>query len=593
MKYLTKLILILSLFTGFICEIQAQISASSFFKTDNKIVVTFVDDVERVDNKVPALDAQNRLEVPCPLIYYRLESGQRVILNCDAFLTGSNKIDLVNFRTSPDATAQNNQNIDLALLANSPESFIQWESIKFRGQPKATAASAKTKLGTTTNNPPFINKVSFEEDFRGRIRVTPIGTSAEDLVKVFGQNPSRIKVLFDFPASDPALDFETSVTAVNCADLTQNLPCKEESGLSSQNLIFTLKDALPIRPEKYTIIVKIPWEQLRQAQQSGTITLPPNYQLPPLEDVEKDFLAGVSVIKLLPLKPERGKSEYAFEVGFTSTVNPTDRKRSNVGIFGLTLKPVIPIKTFGVGRGSTGNPGWLDLRPLLIADVDTQKVSKSKSPNRIQLGVDLEWGNTFGLDISEAGVVVNKNLLRALTWTNGLRYDSDRDFKLQTMYWHTEVGFYFRNFEQSFDQRLFRFRLKQAAGDTKKEPFVSSYFVRPSVGYNLGGTIRRDARAINAPTKNISRAFVHLAMGIEFKRIFKFSIDDTYYYLQNASRRKNRNYLETVFELNTGRLSGIDLSGFSNSIFLKFQRGDQPPVFGPVNAFSVGFRIYK
>jgi len=82
-------------------------------------------------------------------------------------------------------------------------------------------------------------------------------------------------------------------------------------------------------------------------------------------------------------------------------------------------------------------------------------------------------------------------------------------------------------------------------------------------------------------------------MRIEFKLIFKFSIDDTYYYLQNASRRKNRNYLETVFELNTGRLSGIDLSGFSNSIFLKFQRGDQPPVFGPVNAFSVGFRIYK
>lgn len=245
------------------------------------------------------------------------------------------------------------------------------------------------------------------------------------------------------------------------------------------------------------------------------------------------------------------------------------------------------------------------MRPLLIADADTQKVSKSKSPNRIQLGVDLEWGNNFGLDFKDGNDGQNSPFtrntadeksnpfLRQLVWTNGLRYDSDRDFKLQTMYWHTELGFGFRKFDQSFDQSLFRFRLKQETSDVRREPFISSYFVRPSIGYELGGTIHRDTRAINAPTKNISRAFVHLGMGIELKRIAKFSLDDTYYYLQNALRRKNRNYLEAVFELNTGRLSGIDLTGFSNAIFLKFQRGDQPPTFGSVNAFSLGFKIYK
>ncbi len=612
MKVLTKTIFILILFTGFTCKIQAQISAASFFTSENKIVVTFVDDIEKVDGKIPALDAQNRLKISCPLIYYRLENGQRVFLDCDAFLTGINKIDLINFRTLLD-----NQNINLASLANKPETFIQWESIKFKGQPKAIALSTKTKLGTTSNNPPFIIKVSFQEDSKGQISVTPQGISAEDIIKVFGLNPSSIKVLYAFSTNDPALDFETSVTDITCADSTTNSPCKEDGGRVSQNLIFKLKDALPIRPEKYTVIVNIPWEKLREAEQTGKIILQPNYKLPPLEDIKKDFLAGTASIKLFPIKPERGKSEYAFEGGFTSIVNPSNGKRNNVGIFGLTIKPFVPIKSFGVSRESTGNNGWLAFRPLFIADVDTQKVTQSKSPNRIQFGADFEWGTNFGLDIDEAGVTVNKNFLRQLIWTNGLRYDSDRDFKLQTMYWRTEVAFGFRNFDQSFDQRLFRYGLEQKECEKKaqeecddknikncastkiercgiqKEQFVSSYYVRPSVGYELGGTIRRDARSFNAPTKNISRAFFHLAMGIEFKRIVKFSIDDNYYYLQNASRRNNRNYLEAMFELNVSRLSGIEINGFSNSIFLKFQRGDLAPTFAPVNAFSMGFKIYK
>lgn len=620
----------------------AQIfDAPVYIDSSNTLTVRFRDAVEKVNDKVPVSDPEGRLLVPCPVLYFQ-QDEETHSLYCDAFVIGENLVRLSNFRTSPRAEDKNSQTVNLirgstgncrSFEAGKPDCivepiadgrsrqyFVHWPGkVKVRGQGRPQPVFAEVKLGSSLEKTPLISVSNLidtnSENERNVLHVTPEGITPDNILNIFSRDPGSIKVLFDFSEPD-FRDFETSVTAITCLDGTVNLPCRDDRGRTANIMKFTLGTPLPIHATKYSAIVKIPWQPFRDEG----LTFPADeWKIPEFESTAKDFLTAGSEIKLMPLKPERGKSEYAFETAFTSTVNSANGKRNNVGIFGLTIKPSIGLRSYGVSRNTTGNNGWLALRPLLIADVDTQRVSKSKSPNRIQAGVDLEWGTNLGLDLDEntGRLVSSDRLLRQIIWTNGMRYDSDRDFKLQTTYWRTEVGLGFRKFEQTYDQTFFRFQKSREACEirvqgecdparpkecterkehecgTSLEPLVSSYFFRPSFGYELGGTIRRDACVINAPTKNISRAFFHLQMGIELKRVAKFSIDDTYYYLQNAPRLKNRNYLETIFELNTGRLSGIDLSGISNSIFLKFQRGDQPPTFGPVNALSIGFKIYK
>lgn len=618
MKHLLTIIIVIVFLLIAIVEINAQITETSTFIPPNKIAMRFIDAVEKVNDKVPVGSV-----VDCPVIYFQ-QGTEEIFLYCDAVVLDNGfVIELSNFRTSRNMQDANNQMVDLVAgsvsncdnanpmqrcivnripARENRQYFIHWtKKVKVRGQTKAQTVFSEVKIGANLEKTPLI-KVGFVKDKTDQLRFTPQGFSPDQLIDIFKTNPQIIEVYYDFPNTDPADDFGTIVTDINCLDGTKKFPCRDKNGDVNNAVLLTLSTSLPIRPEKYTAVVKIPWQPLRAA----AINFPNNeWKIPDREPPAKDFLSSGIEVSLLPNKPERGKAEYSFEGGFTSTVNPTTGKRANVGIFGLTIKPSIGLKSFGVGRTSSGKNGWLALRPLFIADVDTQKVTQSKSPNRIQFGADLEWGTNLGLDFDNddgANSPLSRNeeddkkrnpFLRQLIWTNGLRYDSDRDFKLQTMYWRTALGFGLKNLDQSFDQRLFRFRLSQEPGNTRKEPFVSAYYVRPTIGYELGGTIRRDTRAINAPTKNISRGFFQLAMGVEFKRIAKFSIDDTYYYLQNASRRKNRNYLEAMFELNMGRLSRIDLNGFSNSIFLKFQRGDLAPTFAPVNAFSAGFRIYK
>jgi hypothetical protein len=117
--------------------------------------------------------------------------------------------------------------------------------------------------------------------------------------------------------------------------------------------------------------------------------------------------------------------------------------------------------------------------------------------------------------------------------------------------------------------------------------------VRPSFGYELGGVGRRDFRNNPFPTDNISRLFVRWESAIEFKRLLVFSFDNNYYYLQNATNRRHRNYLETRAELNLGPFFTVDLARANQALVFKFQRGEQPPTFGPVNAFSLGFKVSR
>jgi hypothetical protein len=133
----------------------------------------------------------------------------------------------------------------------------------------------------------------------------------------------------------------------------------------------------------------------------------------------------------------------------------------------------------------------------------------------------------------DAGLESKRSFQRQIIWINGIRYDSDRDFKLQTIYWHTEFAPRFLNFEQTTEERQFAFDVTNSKAG-RKGPFISAYRVKPSIGYELGGTVRRDNKPANVPTTGISRAFFGLDLSLEFQRIVKFGVTDTYYYLQKA-----------------------------------------------------------
>ena len=411
-----------------------------------------------------------------------------------------------------------------------------------------------------------ISNIQTVEYNRRALVVRPLGFNNKTLLEKLQANPGQIKIAYKFHANDPAIDYVTQATKI---------VSNPKDSIPGTTFIIAPQRALPRRPEKYTVKLSFPVEVAKDSL-AGNSTVPADS---PTFDV-------TSVADLVPGKTDRATSKFYFETTFASTVNTTTRKRTNVGIFGVHLKPTLNMLTYNVDGEQGSKPIWMAFRPLLEADFDTQSPAKLKSPNRIVFGMDYELGRDANSSSSP---------LQQMIWINGLRYDSDRDFKLQTMYWHTEFSPRFLNFEQTREQRLHQFRQSLAKlNDVKrKEPIISAYRVLPSIGYELGGVTKRDKRNTNFPTNHISRLLVGLDLGLEFKRLVAFSINDTYYFLENAPRRRNRNYLETRFDINTGPLFNLDLGGLQNAITFKFQRGDQPPVFGPVNAFSAGFKIFR
>src|SRR5262245_46139167 len=127
----------------------------------------------------------------------------------------------------------------------------------------------------------------------------------------------------------------------------------------------------------------------------------------------------------------------------------------------------------------------------------------------------------------------------------------------------------------------------------KKGPLISAYRFKPTVAYELGGVVQRDVRVTGLPSNTISRLLFGLDMDLEFERIVTLAVTNTYYFLEQVPRRPNRDYAEARFELNTGYLFNRNLNGLQSAFLVKFQRGFQPPTFGPVNALSVGFKIYR
>jgi hypothetical protein len=554
--------------------VQAQIASTTYAAgMPDEIRVFFVDDIKTIT-------------LANTLVFFEDNSGKIVQIWCDASQTSGfkNAVSLKNFHDAD----QTSVNLMMGggsvpkIISGTRTYNIVLKGVQLIREPRARPIQTSVDLNSPVNRAPVIDVKSINNAGtaqlpynRRAIKIQPDGLKPSTLLSKFEAAPGKIRIQYKFSKDDPSPDIETSG-----ASIKTNGPA---------GLVIEPKEKLPIRAKKYTVKLLFPADQLRGSEEA-------NYQIP----ADAEFVQATTVAELIPSgQTERAKTAFYVETTFTSTVSQKDRKRTKVGIFGIHWKPTLPLLTYNVFGESVTHPGagkpvrnrpiWMAFRPLLEADFDTQSPKVSKSPNRIQIGMDYELGRDAGRQ--EKG---HLSLIQQHVWINGLRYDSDRDFKLQTIYWHTEYVPRFLDFEQTTEERQYAFDMAtQNLKPGRKGPFVSSYRIKPSIGYELGGIVKRDSRATNVPADKISRPFFGLDLALEFERTLKFGLTNTYYYLQNVDRRRNRDYLEGRIELNTGFLFNRNFNGLQNAITLKFQRGYQPPTFGSVNALSLGFKIFK
>lgn len=565
------------LLSGFASSANAQVAIPFPNNTSpDSIVVSFPSNIQQVEGT-----AVSASPPPAPSIYFK-EGGRTIYLTATAGLIADNQISITDFKSLGGVSAhlvRGSTDGTVPPLASGKRAYaITWTGVKLETQSQAAPVILLVEVGAATGNPPMLstnlrlNKREFT--------VASVGVSPRTLLDRFAADPSQIEIRYTFSPNDPVVAATANIVTKRAVGLTGN-----PNETSPTNVIVDLGESAPRRPENYTVSIRFPAEPLRKSLELG-FTIPP-----PTNPDDGDFLSAtrlieVAAVELAPPPTERAKTEFFFETTFTSIVNATTRKRANVGLFGLHFKPVVGLRFFNLDKPQR-RPQWIALRPLFDADVDTQRIKDSQAPNRIVFGTDFEWGIDAGQQ--EPG---DMDLVQQYVFLNGVRYDSDRDFKVQTLYWQTEFLPQFLNFEQTREQRLRQYRFPLGVRDAERArrfPLVSSYHVRPSVGYQLGGTIKRG----DSDSDNISRLFVKFGAGIEFKRLIQFTLDDTYYFLQDAERRRNRNYLETRLDFNTGGLFNVDLGSLQSAITFKFQRGELPPRFNSVNTFSVGFKLYR
>lgn len=395
---------------------------------------------------------------------------------------------------------------------------------------------------------------------------TALHPDAETLYKIFSRTPRAITVKYQFAPDDYIGDVAT--VGVRLSSFTPATGSFEMEPAS----------AMPRRPKPYKVKLQFPVKML------------PVDLAQRLEAANGDeFVTSTTKANYAPAKVERATSKFYFEAAFSSTVTTNkvsqEHKRQDSGVFALHLQPTLSILSWNTDNDRS--PIWSALRPLLESDVDTLPIKTSKSPNKTTFGLDFDLGGVFRS---------STNRLQGLIFTNGLRFDSDRDFKVVTMYWHTEVAPKFSNLEQTIDQRTWRYaddHRGQKPGTFAKQPMVSSYRLVPSFGYDLGGTIRRTGSPDPILGDSVSRFFLKFDSNIQFLRVLTFGATDTSYYLPMSARREFRSYLEARTEVNLGAWLQTELFGLQNSIVFKFQRGEQPPSFNPVNALSLGFKLSR
>jgi len=277
-------------------------------------------------------------------------------------------------------------------------------------------------------------------------------------------------------------------------------------------------------------------------------------------------------------------------ISFSSSVgekqNPDGTKfigRTNRGTFDIRIAPLLKAQK---NEPFDRDQKWYHFfTPVFLdAAVSTGQIDKDTlSMNRVIFGTEYEWRY---YDFRKDPVTGNTKTSPYVTFHRiilSANHASDRDFKqkefLANIEYQPVIGALnhplYLNWK--FDENGIRV------------PGSFGYEIMPRFGFTIGKTYqRRNPASVIQPSPTARRFYVGLDMVFNFTRFVQLSIKDTLYIRGEARDDRIHNYFKGTIEAPLGR----PFANTVNSLFLSFERGNQPPfATRDVNVFKLGYRI--
>jgi hypothetical protein len=393
---------------------------------------------------------------------------------------------------------------------------------------------------------------------RGNITLQVQNADGHVIFQSLSENLGKLALTYDFGSDSTVSNIKTGIKGIDASP-------------SGSVLTLFPKTPLPYHSKTYKVNLQIP-----------NAILPSSFHVTPPATA---YSVGAGADFPSPTVLETA-ADYDFEPTFTSAVNKSKETRTNTGLFIVNLKPLLFLHQQNVDGKARKYSYWTDFRPNIAADVDTLPEKASTTPNRITFALDSELG--FTRQRKDGRPPFDQ-----FTWTNGAHTDTDRDFKVFSTYWHTDIAFDPWKWSET---QAFRTRNLVPTGTAPHSPaipVITAYRFRPTFGYDLGSTDYRSGPVNAELGTSVSRVMVKLDTMLEIRKNVSFSVVDTGYYLFDAIRRNARDFLLAQASVNTGLLLRLDTNKIQSAVAFTYQRGEQPPLFTPVDTISLGLKLYK
>jgi hypothetical protein len=290
---------------------------------------------------------------------------------------------------------------------------------------------------------------------------------------------------------------------------------------------------------------------------------------------------------LLGLRSFNSNIDFGFAV--TSSVKNEEnvRKRNNNGAFDVMFAPIL-------NKYLTGPRRWqLLTTPFFIdakASVDEDITKDSLSLNRILIGSEL---GLLHLGKFTPGDLTHPADYDKYKFSFRFINASDRDFKRVEAKFNFETLIRLVALNKPLSQRFKSIPpsvLNPKAGPAAIPTGKFGYQIQPVFGFELG-RVYRDKRAAFANENqelSVRRFYLGLDMQFDLTRMAKITLKDTFYIRGEVEQGRYRNHFLGELSTPLGKLG----NRAAQSIFISFERGDQPPFVSPsVNSFKVGYRI--
>ncbi len=258
--------------------------------------------------------------------------------------------------------------------------------------------------------------------------------------------------------------------------------------------------------------------------------------------------------------------------------------RTSRGVFDIRLAPLLKIKgNQAFDRDQRQYRFWTPF--FLDAAVSTGEIDKDTlSMNRVIFGTEYEWRfYDFKKRSGTNDTILDPYVTHHRIIVRGT-HASDRDFKqrefLATIEYQPVVGALNHPINLNWTEEN---------GIRVPNDLGFGYQIIPRFGYTIGKTYFRDDPApVIEPSETANRFHIGLDLTFDFTRYVQLSVTDTLYIRGEAPDDRTHNYFKGTIEAPIGS----PFAKTVNSLFVSFERGQQPPfATRDVNVFKVGYRI--